>query len=74
MQPVLTKTCVIGMFPIQQVPTSLLLLQMNAQQVLFVVKKESILVELIDERINNICSHKEYNDTYEKRDTLMKNQ
>jgi hypothetical protein len=52
----------------------LLLLQRNAQQVLFVVKMESILVELIDERINNICSHKEYNDTYEKRDTLMKNQ
>ena len=37
----------------------------------FVVKTEATLVELIDERINNICVHEEYNDTNEKRDTLM---
>ena len=39
--------------------------------VFFVVKTEATLVELIDERINNICVHEEHNDTNEKRDTLM---
>ena len=47
----LTKTCVVGMFPIQP----LLLLQWYAQMMLFVVKTEPTVVELIDERINNIC-------------------
>ena len=64
----LTKTCVIG----QILPmATLTLLQHNAQMVFSVVKTEATLVELIDERINNICVHEEYNDTDEKRDTLM---
>ena len=50
-----------------------LIQQHHAQMVFFALEMEATLVELVDERIINICVHQEYNDTIndEKRDTLL---
>jgi hypothetical protein len=56
-QPVFTKTCVVGP------PMLTLILGEFVFLVLFAVKTEATLVELIDERISNVCGQQEYNDT-----------